>query len=448
MIQINPREIAAQAMKEIMEDGAYNNMTLRRLLKQNGAMPTKDRALVTEIVNGTLRNLYFVDHVIDQVSNIKTAKMKPWILAILRTAVYQMYFMKIPDSAACNEAVKLTAEHGLEELKGFVNGVLRTAGRQKENIVLPKKGTAEYLNLYYSHPLWLVRMWIAYFGYEETENLCKANNQAPDVSIRVNTLKTDTRSLKMQLEEEGISVKEGLFGGDALHLKGTADLGRSPAFLGGMFHVQDESSQMAVALLDPQKGERVLDLCAAPGGKSFTIAQRMENQGQLCAGDIFEHKIELMEDGAARLGITIMECKLQDAREVYPSYEDFFDRVLIDAPCSGLGLMGKKPDIRLKKNGDEIDSLIQIQREILNAAAGYVKVGGVLVYSTCTLSRKENEKNVEWFLKEHPEYTGEDISKNIPPTLWNDTAERGYITILPHVSKTDGFFMARLRRRG
>lgn len=448
MIAINPREIAAQAMKEIMEDGAYNNMTLRRLLKQNGAMPTKDRALVTEIVNGTLRNLYFVDHVISQVSSVKTQKMKPWILAILRTAVYQMYFMKIPDSAACNEAVKLAQLQGLGELKGFVNGVLRSAGRQKGNIDLPKMDTAEYLNIFYSHPLWLVRMWIAYYGFEETEEICKQNNQSPDVSIRVNTLKTDPQKLQALLEAEGVTVKKGLFSEKALHLKGTSDLGRSKPFLQGLFHVQDESSQLAVALLNPQKGEKVLDLCAAPGGKSFTIAQEMEDRGVLVSGDIFEHKIELMEEGAARLGIIIMDCKLQDARELQEENIERFDRVLVDAPCSGLGLMGKKPDIRMKKNGDEIDILVGIQREILEVAGRYVKTGGILVYSTCTLSKKENEKNVEWFLKEHPEFIGEDISEEIPPSFANDTAKLGYVTILPHISKTDGFFMAKLRRRG
>lgn len=448
MIQINPREIAAEAMLEIMEEGAYNNMALRRLLRQNGAMPQMDRAMVTEIVNGTLRNLYYVDHVINQFSKTKTEKLKPWVLAVLRTAVYQMYFMKIPDSAACNEAVKLIEERGLAPLKGFVNGVLRTVGREKGNIVMPKAGTAEFLNVQYSHPLWLIKMWIAYFGFEETEMLCQANNCPPDVTIRLNTLKTEKALLKKELENIGVAVTEGKLAPFALHLKKTADIGGLKAYTEGLFHVQDESSQLAVEILNPQKGEAILDLCAAPGGKSFTIAQKMGNKGKLVCGDIYEHKMELIAEGAERLGITIIEPKQQDATQWRGEYADAFDRVLVDAPCSGLGLMGKKPDIRLKKNGDEIDRLVPIQREILENGAKYVKQGGILVYSTCTLCKKENEKNVEWFLKNHPDFTAENITEFLPQALWQETADKGYITLLPHRSNTDGFFIAKMKRKG
>ncbi len=448
MIQINSREVAAEAMMEIMEEGAYNNMALRRLLRQNGAMPPKDRALVTEIVNGTLRNLYYIDHVVNQFSKTKTEKMKPWVLAVLRTAVYQMYFMKTPDSAACNEAVKLIDERGLAPLKGFVNGVLRTVAREKENIVLPKEGTAEFLSIQYSHPLWLIKMWLAYFGYEETQKLCQADNLPPDVTIRVNTLKIEKDLLQKEMEKGGITVADGRLLPFALHLKKTADIGSLKTFTDGLFHVQDESSQLAVEILNPQKGEAILDLCAAPGGKSFTIAQKMENKGKLICGDIYEHKIELIAEGAKRLGITIIGPRQQDATQYNEEYADKFDRVLVDAPCSGLGLMGKKPDIRLKKNGDEIDHLVPIQRKILENGASYVKQGGILVYSTCTLCKKENEKNVEWFLNNHPDFIGEDISEFLPQELLQETAKKGYLTLLPHKSNTDGFFIAKLKRKG
>lgn len=446
MIQINPREIAAEAIMEIMTDEAYNTMTLRRLLRQNGAMSRQDRAFVTEIVNGTLRNLLYIDHVLDTVSKTKTEKMKPWLLAVLRTAVYQMYFMEVPDAAACNEAVKLAGVRGYASLKGFVNGVLRAAAKEKNNIPLPEKGTADYLSVAYSHPLWLVRMWIAYYGYEETEQICSYDNQSPDVTIRVNTLKTKKEKLRQQLEDAGVHVQEGHLCENALHLTKTADLSRLEAFQKGLFHVQDESSQLAVKILDPQKGESILDLCAAPGGKSFTAAEIMENEGRLLSGDIYEHKIALLEEGAERLGIRIMECRVRDAAEPEETPE-LFDRVLVDAPCSGLGLMRKKPDIRLKKDGNEIDSLIGIQRKILDTAAGYVKKGGVLVYSTCTLSRKENEKNLEWFLKNHPEFAAEDITEYLPANWEEKTAKQGYLTLLPHKTGTDGFFISRLKRK-
>ena len=225
---------------EIMTADAYNTMTLRRLLRQNGAMSRQDRAFVTEVVNGTLRNLIYIDHVLNTFSKTKTEKMKPWLLAVLRTAVYQMYFMDVPDAAACNEAVKLASVRGYGSLKGFVNGVLRTAAKKKQAIPLPERGTAEYLSVAYSHPLWLVRMWIAYYGYEETEQICAYDNQSPDVTIRVNTLKTNTQALKKKLEQAGVHVAESRICADALHLTKTADLSRLDTFKEGLFHVQDD----------------------------------------------------------------------------------------------------------------------------------------------------------------------------------------------------------------
>ena len=330
MIQINPREVAAEAMVQILAEGAYNNTALRRLLRQNGAMSQQDRAFVTEIVNGTLRNIYYVDYVIDQFSNTKLSKIKPWLLAVLRTAVYQMLFMDVPDNAACNEAVKLATARGYQSLSGFVNGVLRAIGRGKEEIKLPEKGTAEYLSVVYSHPLWLVKMWVAYYGYEKTEALCQADNEAPDVTIRVNTLKTDAETLAKQLEKKGITVRQGSLWKDALHLSRTADLGRLAEFQEGLFHVQDESSQTAVAVLAPQKGEKILDLCAAPGGKTFTMAERMENSGEIHAGDIYEHKAELIADGAQRLGISIVKTSVRDASVEDASAIGAYDRVLAE----------------------------------------------------------------------------------------------------------------------
>ena len=447
MIQINPREVAAEAMVQILAEGAYNNTALRRLLRQNGAMSQQDRAFVTEIVNGTLRNIYYVDYVIDQFSNTKLSKIKPWLLAVLRTAVYQMLFMDVPDNAACNEAVKLATARGYQTLSGFVNGVLRAIGRGKAEIKLPEKGTAEYLSVVYSHPLWLVKMWVAYYGYEKTEALCQADNEAPDVTIRVNTLKTDAETLAKQLKEKGITVRQGSLWKDALHLSRTADLGRLAEFQEGLFHVQDESSQTAVAVLDPQKGEKILDLCAAPGGKTFTMAEHMENSGEIHAGDIYEHKAELIADGAQRLGISIVKTSVRDASVEDASAIGAYDRVLADVPCSGLGLLRKKPDIRLKKDGSEIDALVGIQRQILEQAAKYVKDGGVLVYSTCTLSRKENEKNVEWFLQNHESYRLEDLGQYLPESLAAE-GEKGYITLFPQSHHTDGFFIARLRKKG
>lgn len=445
MIQINPREVAAEAMVQIMAEGAYNNTALRRLLRQNGAMTRQERAFVTEVVNGTLRNLYYIDYILNIFSKTKTEKMKPWLLAVMRTAVYQMIFMETPDAAACNEGVKLARERGYGKLSGFVNGVLRTVAREKEHITLPKQGTAEYLHIRYSHPLWLIRMWMTYYGYDFTEELCKGDNEAPAVSIRVNTLQTNSEDLEKKLIDRDVQVHHGIIE-NALYLTGTADMGRMDLFTKGMFHVQDISSQIAVAVLSPKKGERILDMCAAPGGKSFLMAEYMENQGEIISRDIHPHKIELIAEGAKRLGISMIQAEMQDAAVEKKEDIGTFDRVLVDAPCSGLGLLRKKPDIRLKKDGSEIDALPKIQREILEQAAKYVKPGGVLVYSTCTLCRKENEKNIEWFLENHEEYTAEPLGEFLPKEMKQE-GENGFVTLFPHIHKTDGFFIARMVRK-
>lgn len=449
MRRSNPREVAAEALMEILTAGAYSNVALRRILRRNGAMTRQERAFVTETVNGTLRSLIYIDYLLDAFSSILAGKMKPWLAAVVRTAAYQIIFMQVPDSAACNEAVKLAEARGYHALKGFVNGLLRRLAQEWEKVPLPEAGTAEWVSVRYSHPLWLVKMWEAYYGLAETEWLCAQNNRPPDVAVRVNTLKTAPDDLRGMLEESGVETAPGNVCKNALHLAKTADLAKLAAFREGLFHIQDESSQLAVRVLDPQKGERILDICAAPGGKSFTAAEIMGDTGRIISRDIHAHKIGLMEEGAARLGISCMECIQRDAMEP-DGASGLFDRVLADVPCSGLGLIRKKPDIRLKKTGGEIDSLIEIQRKILENAGGLVRPGGVLVYCTCTLSRKENEKNVEWFLAGHPAFEAEDITPFLPAE-WGwaaETAGKGFVTLLPHRTGTDGFFIARMARKG
>ncbi len=442
-IQINPREIAVQALLEIEQK--YNTMVLRKLLRQNGAMLPKDRAFVTEIVNGSLRNLYYIDFVINAVSNTKTQKIKPYLLAVLRTAVYQIYFMKVPENAVCDEAVKLVKKRGLHSLSGFVNAVLRNIIRKKDEIRLPdeKQYPVAYLSLKYSHPEWLLKMWLHQYDYDFVKELCKQNNMPPDVTIVINPLRTTTEQLAKELEQQGVLVKKGMYQ-NVLHLSKTADIAKLKAFQQGKFHVQDESSVTAVEVLAPQPQEKILDMCAAPGGKSFLMAEKMQNKGLICAYDIHAHKLELLQEGAERLGLSIIQTKEQDGTVFQQEQQEAFDRVLVDAPCSGLGLIRKKPDIRLKKDGNVIDALLPIQREILMQAAKYVKQDGILVYSTCTLCKKENEKNVEWFLQQHKDFELE--LPLLPITTMMETQQK-IITLYPHIHHTDGFFIARFRRK-
>lgn len=445
MIEINPREVASEGLYRIFEEQSFNNVVLKSILKQNGAMAKNDKAFVTEIVNGTLRNIYYIDYVINQFSNTKTDKIKPWLLAVMRSAVYQIIFMdKVPVSASCNEAVKLAKKRGYGKLSGFVNGVLRSISRNVDNIELPKYGTPEYLNIKYSHPLWLIKMWLHEYDYDFVENLCKSNNEPPDVTVVVNTLKTDRDSLKNDLEKEDIVVSLGKYHQNVLHLKKTSDISNLDAFKKGLFHIQDESSVTAVKVLDPKKGEKILDICSAPGGKSMLSAELMENLGEISSRDIYYHKIELIEDSSKRLGLSIINAEEKDALQFYPEDVEKFDRVLVDAPCSGFGIIKKKPDIKFRRTGNDIDELIKIQRGILENASKYVKKGGVLVYSTCTICKKENIKNVQWFL-ENFDFELEDIDNLLPNGVNSQT--KGCVSFYPNVNGTDGFFIARFRRK-
>ena len=446
-IKINPRQVAAEALCAIASEGAYNNRILHTLLRQNGAMSPKDRAFVTEIVNGTLRQIIYIDYVLDAFSSLPHEKMKPWVLAVLRSGIYQILFLQVPDSAACNESVKLMGLRGSNHFSGFVNGVLRAVSRGKEEIKLPQEGTAEYLSIRYSHPLWLVKMWLAAYSYDFVEALCAADQCAPDVTIRVNTQKTTKEDLKTLLETSGVSVQDSLFCPNALHLSGTAGLAHLKAFQDGLFHVQDESAQLSALLLGVQKGERILDVCAAPGGKSFLAAEEMEDTGSIVSCDLYPHKIDLIAEGAQRLGLESIHAQLRDGTQVQENEKSAFDRVLADVPCSGFGLLRKKPDLRLHRDGTAIDQLLPIQWRILQASADCVKKGGVLVYSTCTLCKKENEGMIRRFLSQREDFIPEDLTALLPSGISCDTAKDGFVTLYPHIHGTDGFFIARLRRK-
>ena len=448
MVLINPREVAADALTEITDLKAYSNITLRKYLRLNGAMPRRDKAFVTEIVNGTLRNLIFIDHILNYYSQTQTEKMKPYILSVLRMSVYQVVFMdKVPDSAACSEAVSLVKKRGLVFLSGFVNGLLRTVVRNKDSFELPEKGTREYISVKYSYPLWIVNMWLAKYDFETVEKICIANNTAPDVCLCVNMLKTTPAELSKRFSKIGVTVKGGFYCDNAIHIKGSSNLAETEMYKVGMFHVQDESSMLAVSVLNPQPGQTVLDACAAPGGKSFLIAQKMNNSGKVVSCDIHPHKINLMNEMRDRLGIKMMDTRLRDASVVYDADAEKYDKVIIDAPCSGLGLIRKKPDIKTNKKGEDIDGLVQLQAEILEASAKCVKVGGTLVYSTCTICKKENELNVKKFLSNNSNFEIIDIKEYLPESL-KEYPEDGMLQLLPGIHETDGFFIAAMRKNG
>ncbi len=435
------REIALFTLIDILEESAYNNIILRKTLDRHSELNAVQKAFVTELVNGVLRNLINIDYIIDKFSNTLVDKMKPFIACNLRLGVYQiMYMDKIPVSAACNEAVKLAKKRHFGSLSGFVNGVLRAVARNREAIEYPKD-KADYISVRYSYPKWIIEYWLEEMDIDTVEKMCIANNSSPRVSICVNTLKTHKAALALMLEKEGMEINGNTLLDNSLYLYRTNNIAESPSYKKGLFHIMDESSVIAVKALDPQKGSTVLDVCAAPGGKSFAIAEAMENTGKVISGDIYEHKVELIRQGAERLGLDCIEARLRDASLPDGTMADW---VVVDAPCSGLGLVRKKPDIKYTKSKEDIESLVKIQREILSAAEKSVKEKGALLYSTCTVSHRENIDNVRWFCEK---FDFEPVGIKLPKGVKYPSAEKGYIQILPCDYYTDGFFIAKLRRK-
>lgn len=439
------REIALFVLMDIFEEGAYNNIILRKTLNKHSELTSVQRAFITELVNGTLRNLINIDYVINQFSKTKTDKMKPFILNNLRVAVYQILYMdKIPVSAACNEAVILAKKRSFSSLSGFVNGVLRNIARSKDSVEYPKDKT-KALALKYSYPEWLIKYWLKEMSFEDTEKVCASFAQPPRLSVCVNATKLSKNELKNKFSDEGIAVDSDTLLDNSLYIYRTSNIAESSCYKEGLFHIMDESSMLAVKIMAPLKNSVVVDVCSAPGGKSFAIAEYMGDSGKVYSRDIYSHKIELIEEGAKRLGIKSIKTELRDAAEA--DNELKADYVLVDAPCSGFGLVRKKPDIKYNKVYEDIEELSALQRKILAASSVMVKEGGILVYSTCTISHKENIENVKWFCREYG-FTPEDISKYLPENMSCDTAGKGYIQLLPHEYGTDGFFIARMRKNG
>jgi 16S rRNA (cytosine967-C5)-methyltransferase len=446
---VNARETAVLILDKVLSEKAYSNIALKQGLEYSN-LSRVDKALVTEIVNGTLKNMIKLDFIIAKFVKMDMSKLDKNVENILRTGVYQiMYLDRVPDSAACNEGSNLARKFSNEGTVKFVNGVLRNVSRNKDTLQFPDK-TREplrYLSITYSHPMWIVEKWLGEFGFEFTEQLLIANNQVPHFTIRVNKLKIDKESLIKILEQEGIEYGDGLYNKEALYIKGTSAIENKSSFRQGLYQIQDESSILVGRVLDPKPGDLVIDICSAPGGKVTHAAELMDNKGRIIARDIYQHKLDLIQQNCKRLGITIVETENFDAKELDRKMVGKADKVLLDAPCSGLGVLRRKPDMKLKKTADNFDELNKLQQQMLSKAAEYVKPKGVLVYSTCTINKSENIKVVEAFLKNREDFYMEDISKLLPENLESNTKTKGYVEIFPNIHGIDGFFIARLRRK-
>ncbi len=441
------RETALKILYDITENQAYSNISVNKHL-ENDKLREIDRSFATELVYGTVKWLLQIDYIIGKYSSIKIKKLSPWIKNILRLGIYQLLHTdRIPVSAACNTAVDLAKRYGHQASSRFVNAVLRSVAKNKESIPYPDKSDITgYLSILYSHPVWMVENWIELYGAEFTEELLKSNNQVPDFIIRTNTLKTDRNSLLDMLHNEGISAEPGRYLEEAVILKNPSSISNLETFKKGYFQVQDESSMLAAKILDPREGETVIDVCSAPGGKATHMAQLMNNKGTVIARDIYQHKLNLIEQSCSRLGIDIIKTEIHDALSLDENLIGKADRVLIDAPCSGLGIIRKKPDIKYSKTQNELKAITGLQREILRNASKYLKVGGYMIYSTCTIQPQENLEIVQDFLAENTNFTLRGFKEIMPPNLDIASSEDGYIQLYPNKNQTDGFFISKIKR--
>ena len=433
------RQAALEILERCRRNGAWSADALDSVLRQR-SLDRRDSALASRLSLGVLQNSAYCDYCIDCFRT--GGKLEPRVREILRLGVYQLLFMdKIPPRAAVNESVALCRAAGLERAAGLVNALLRRVAENRDKIPpVPGEGTAEYLSVRYSHPLWLAERLLKEHDYAFTEAFLAANNRIPPLTIQVNTRKVSPEEYTRALERREIpySACEGLPG--CLDLSG-GTVGELPGYEEGLFYVQDRAARTAVEALEVRPGMRVLDACAAPGGKSFAAALSMRGEGEILARDIQEKKLRRIASGAERLGLACIRTQAGDARLTDPSLEATFDRVIADVPCSGLGVIGKRPEIR-QKTEQEIAALPAIQREILEAVSACVRPGGKLLYSTCTVLEAENREVVSAFLKEHPEFSPEDF------TVGELRSTDGMYDFWPQIDGTDGFFAAILRRNG
>ena len=474
---VNEREIVLEVLLEITEKGQFSHIILRDVLWKYQYLEKRERAFITRLIEGTLEHMIEIDYILDRFSKVKVKKMKPVIRAILRSAVYQLKYMdSVPDSAVCNEAVKLAVRKGFSGLKGYVNGVLRSVARGIDSVQYPKEKMEE-LSVRYSCPEWVLDLWSASYDIEVIEMMLRDFQKEKPVTIRCCLNRTTPDELKKRLEAEGVKAEIHPYLPYAFQISGYDHLNDLETFQDGLFVVQDISSMLVAEIAAPSAGAQVLDVCAAPGGKALHVAEKLflaeavcgdaacagnksgggaaagcgiEDQmppGHVEARDLTELKVDLIRENIERTGLPNITAVCRDASVPDETAAESADIVIADLPCSGLGVIGKKPDLRYKASPDGIDSLVRLQRQILSCAQDYVKPGGTLVYSTCTVNPAENMDNVHWFMEQYPEFTLDDIRGKVCPELRDSVMENGCIQLLPGVHKSDGFFIARLVRK-
>lgn len=433
------RETALNVLIACRTDGGWSNGVLKEYVARD-RLDSRDSALAARLCYGVVQNRSLLDFYLKQLLTGRIKDLHPVIHDILHLGLYQLYLMdKIPQSAAVNESVELAKKYCRKQKNaaGLINAVLRNAIRSQDSLEKPTSWEDKY-----SHPGELINLLKSYVGKERLEPMLKENNAIAPMTVQVNTLQISTKDLQKKLDAEGVSAQNHPWLSDCLVLSGTGDLEKLPSFREGLFYVQDAAAKLSVLCAEIQENQRVLDCCAAPGGKSFSAAIGMKGKGSVTACDVHGHKMELITKGAERLRLEAIAAKQQDATEFYPQWEECFDTVIADVPCSGLGIIRKKPDIRYKALS-AMAELPALQMKILDNVSRYVKPGGLLLYSTCTLVQEENEGMVEAFLRTHPNFTTEPLP--LPSPFPENKS--GMLALVPGEYDTDGFFICRLRRK-
>ena len=446
---INTREMILEILLKIDEEGEHSHIAIRDALSKYQFLPKQDRAFITRVCEGTLEYRILIDYIIDSFSKTGVDRMKPPIREILRSAVYQLKFMdRVPDSAVCNEAVKLAQRRGFYNLKPFVNGVLRAVARQMDQLEYPprERNLVRFLSVKYSMPEPLVLRWLNVYGEEVTEKMLADFLEDKPLTVRCRTYLNSVEKTCESLRSQGVTVEPAPYLPYAKRISGYNHILALDAFIQGKIQVQDVSSMLVAEIADPKKTDYVIDLCAAPGGKSLHIGDKMEGFGTVDARDVSQYKVNLIEENIRRTGSINVQTRVQDATVFDVDSECLADIVLADVPCSGYGVIGRKPEIKYRSTLQKQEELVILQRNILDKAAEYVKPRGVLIFSTCTIAKEENEENMMWFMNHHP-FKLESIDPYIPDELKSETTSLGYLQLLPGVHGTDGFFIARFRRK-
>ncbi|MNW28397.1 Ribosomal RNA small subunit methyltransferase B [compost metagenome] len=446
--QRTAREVALDVLLGVENEGAYSNLELNSSLQQSNLQPN-DRGLVTELVYGTIARRLTLDYLLDRFVQKGTAKLQPWVRCLLRMSVYQLVYLdRIPSHAVVSEAVNIAKRRGHQGISGMVNGVLRSMLREPDKLEISADlPTARRIALEHSHPEWLVERWIAQYGEAVAEEICRANNEPPVVSVRVNTTMISRERLLEEMKLAGLDAVPSELTSYGIVVRSGGNMALTSWYQDGLLSVQDESSMLVAEAVAPEPDMHVLDCCAAPGGKTAHMAELMKDRGVIIANDLHPHKRQLIQEQAERLGLDSIEAVTGDAQELGERYaESSFDRILLDAPCSGFGVIRRKPDLRWSKSEQDVQDIVALQADLLRQASVLLRPGGILVYSTCTIELNENERQIQRFLQDHPDFS----LMPDDPSIWSHVPKalrkEGSLQILPQHFRSDGFYIARLQR--